>query len=299
MEGPRRHRRLLVAALAPPIALAWVFPAAAEPDKEKGPSENRTTVRAGTDPARGSVVYEVRDEAIRNPTPGPRRRGGRRCTAMPISEFEETYQPPVDRQLAPGVSYAGLYDDLPQLNEPDPDGDAEPYVLVCEGRPVGLGWRQPRRPPGPRTTPEAIARWARDEIPMPGVEIRANPGTGVAGLEAWFWADGYSGEPILERRGALGRTIEVEATPTSYLWDFGDGTPFLETKTLGVPYPARSDVRHSYEGMSAGFPVVVRFLFDVRYRVDGGDWVPLAPIERVASTSYRVGEIRSVVTSRG
>ena len=45
--------------------------------------------------------------------------------------------------------------------------------------------------------------------------------------------------------------VDVEARPTSYRWDFGDGT-VITTRSPGRPYPQRSPVRHTYERSSAG-----------------------------------------------
>ena len=85
---------------------------------------------------------------------------------------------------------------------------------------------------------------------------------------------------------------------TSYEWSFGDGDT-IASKTPGRPYPHRSDVRHVYQrssaGLASGYAVEVTFAFDVRYRVDGGGWVELPAIRRVAGTSYRVRESQAVI----
>ncbi|MGW6279707.1 PKD domain-containing protein [Kribbella sp. NPDC055071] len=43
----------------------------------------------------------------------------------------------------------------------------------------------------------------------------------------------------------MGFPVVVEATPISYTWRFGDGTPALTTSTPGQPYPAK-DITHKY-----------------------------------------------------
>ena len=43
----------------------------------------------------------------------------------------------------------------------------------------------------------------------------------------------------------LGVPVQVEATPTSYTWDFGDGTTTITTTSPGHPYPDH-DVTHPY-----------------------------------------------------
>jgi hypothetical protein len=69
--------------------------------------------------------------------------------------------------------------------------------------------------------------------------------------------------------------------------------------SVGNAYPERSDVRHVYErsslGHPSGYPVEVSFVFSVQYRVDGGTWLQLAGITRVAQVSYPVRESQAVI----
>ena len=51
----------------------------------------------------------------------------------------------------------------------------------------------------------------------------------------------------------------------------------------------------SSAGLAHGYPVEVTFTFDVRYRVDGGGWIELPGITRVASASYPVRESQAVI----
>jgi hypothetical protein len=170
---------------------------------------------------------------------------------------------------------------------------------VCEGGVDKLVLVRPRAA-GPAGPVEAAVRQVVGEIPVPAVQVKMSPTVGIARMDTWFWAEGYSGQPVFEGRDALGRRIEVEATPSFYRWDFGDGTAPVETASLGRPWPEPDGaVTHAYTKMSEGFPVSVTFVFDVRYRVDGGPWIGLEPIERAATTPYRVGEVRTVVVSRG
>jgi hypothetical protein len=135
---------------------------------------------------------------------------------------------------------------------------------------------------------------------MPAVTIKMTPpNSGIVNYETWFWAEGYSGQPVSETRDALGRRIEVLATPSYYRWEFGDGTRPFETASLGRPYPDRDGaVTHLFDYHSPGYTVALTFVFDIQYRVDGGPWIQLEPIERSTSTPYRVDQIRTVVVSR-
>jgi hypothetical protein len=152
--------------------------------------------------------------------------------------------------------------------------------------------------PASALDPETIAMHIRDEIPVPSVEIRINPGRGLVGVESWFWLEGYDGTPIEDSTDAFGQLVEVEARVKRYEWSFGDDDT-IAARTPGRPYPHRSQIRHVYQrssvGRPSGYPVEITFVFDVRYRVDGGGWVEIPGITRVAETSYRVRESQAVI----
>jgi hypothetical protein len=179
------------------------------------------------------------------------------------------------------------------------DQGLDPYLLWCGDEMRGLVWLDPDAgSPAQQMDPQTIAMHLRDEIPVPRAEIRINPTRGLVGVDSWFWLDGYNSSPIEESTDAFGRRVEVEARVTRYEWSFGDGKT-LVAKTVGREYPHRSQIRHVYErssaGLASGFPVQVTFSFLVRYRVDGGGWIELPSISRVAQASYPVRESQSVI----
>lgn len=177
--------------------------------------------------------------------------------------------------------------------------DETSFYLYCDGQYVGIVWRK-NDPGTPRAAvpPQDVAMNLREEIPMPQVSIRANPAVGLVGAESWFWVEGYSGAPITRSTDAFGRMVEVEAGVTRYEWAFGDGVTVAGS--LGRPYPERSDIRHTYERSSArggdGYAAQVRFVFSVRYRIDGSTWVDLPGITRTASFRYPVQESQAVIS---
>ena len=65
----------------------------------------------------------------------------------------------------------------------------------------------------------------------------------------------------------LGTPIEVEATPTSFNWDWGDGQSF-ETTDPGTPYPNYS-VSHAYEVTGNGYVIKLRTSWSARWRIAG------------------------------
>src|SRR6266511_2739095 len=178
-----------------------------------------------------------------------------------------------------------------------------PFVLISgalqlQDRGEGLRLDMSEDDPATALDPETIAMHLRNEIPVPNVEIEINPGRGLVGLESWFWLEGYDGSPIEDSTDAFGQLVEVEARVKRYEWSFGDGNT-IAARTPGRSYPHRSQIRHVYErssaGLPSGFPIEVTFAFNVRYRVDGGGWIEIPGISRVAETSYRVRESQAVI----
>ena len=65
----------------------------------------------------------------------------------------------------------------------------------------------------------------------------------------------------------LGTAIEVEATPVSFNWDWGDGQSF-ETTDPGTPYPNYT-VSHAYEVTGNGYVIKLRTSWSARWRIAG------------------------------
>lgn len=268
-----------------------------------GPYGDQTSVSASTDQVNGTVDYSAQDGVTINNT-GVHQGGGRRCIAETPAQAGVTYGNGLAGTgmdtFVPGVNGTNLplVGTIPANAAADPVLEGQEYIVVCDGVPTGFGiWA-----PGPTTvaaTPQQIANQVSGQIPMPSVSVGINPPDGFAGLEAWFWVSGYSGAPITVTPPALGHTLVVSATPTSYTWDFGDGTAPYTTASLGQPYPQQSDIRHTYAAMNPAYQVTVIFNFNVRYQVDGGAWINLPPIQRTATATYQVGQVRTYIVSRG
>ena len=65
----------------------------------------------------------------------------------------------------------------------------------------------------------------------------------------------------------LGTAVEVEATPVSFNWDWGDGQTF-ETTDPGTPYPNYT-VSHPYEVTGNGYVIKLRTSWSARWRIAG------------------------------
>jgi hypothetical protein len=86
-------------------------------------------------------------------------------------------------------------------------------------------------------------------------------------------------EPTTQRVTLLGQRIVIEATPSSYHWDFGDGTE-TTTSTPGARYPDL-EVTHEYAKKGRYAPSVGT-TYTGRYRVNGGPWLEIPGTHTVA-----------------
>ena len=295
----RGREYLLVAALLAVIALlSWPHGArAGQPDGGYTPDPESPTVEADISVEsndEGVTIYIAFEESSPGDSTDPSSggtgggSGGWSCSSHPMSignamlEWFENEAP-----LHPGET---------------------PWIVWCNDEFIGIVWLpiaieppdiQIIVVPGSSVDPVSIAAELRDQVLVPDITVGVNPDVGLVAMPAWFWIEGYDGSPISTSETLGGTTVEVEITPTSYRWSFGDGAA-MNTLSLGRPYPQASDIRHTYEqsSLSAGgaFAVMVEISFSVRYRVDGGAWQPLDPISRSFTASYPVQQLQSVLT---
>jgi hypothetical protein len=149
--------------------------------------------------------------------------------------------------------------------------------------------------------PRVVAMAVLQRIPLPNVVIRMNPSLGLVAMPGWFWGEGYNGEPFGGSATVGTYTVAVQVEPVSYTWDFGDGTT-LVSDSLGKPYPAESDIQHTYQYSSlhyaSGFPIRLTIQFSASFSVNGGPAEPLSGMTRTSTASYRVQEVQSILTNR-
>jgi hypothetical protein len=232
----------------------------------------KRTISIGVDPSGVPIrIDAVATGAERSPNGGGS--GGEPCTyALAITGLEGLY---ASQQLDANLFSitCGSYTDV-RLLRTGPDG-------------------QPLQP-GPTVDPFQLALSARDRLPVPEGAIEANPTRSLVGLPTLFWYSGYDGRPLTRTVSAFGVSVEVEATPTSYRWAFGDGAS-LTSEGLGRAYPARSPIRHTYQAARQAVTVRCRFGFAVRWRSGGGPWAALPPLARTATITLEVAESQTVI----
>jgi len=93
----------------------------------------------------------------------------------------------------------------------------------------------------------------------------------------------------------LGQRIQIQATPTSYDWQFGDGT-HQATSTPGAAYPDLL-VTHAYTHTGTVRPAVAT-TYTGRYRLGTGPWQPIPGTLTLAgpTTRLEIREARGALT---
>lgn len=104
-------------------------------------------------------------------------------------------------------------------------------------------------------------------------EIRSdNAGRGVRNAETNFYADAQTRHLVTTLNGV---EVELRATPVSYHWDYGDGTPARITTVAGESQPdfdVPTPTSHVFEE-TGEFTVSLTTVYIGEYREAGGEWV--------------------------
>jgi hypothetical protein len=124
---------------------------------------------------------------------------------------------------------------------------------------------------GPELTPGDVLRALR-EIGLPSLQVQVQPGNEtLVNVQTILFADPQPFERSVE---LLDFDVDLVAEPVTYQWFPGDGSSFT-TDEPGRPYPAM-DVTHRYTAAADDVQARVDVTYQVRFRVDGGPWQPLA-----------------------
>jgi hypothetical protein len=119
------------------------------------------------------------------------------------------------------------------------------------------------------TITPAMVRREFERLSWPTSELQLQPPDGqtLINFDTNFFTDNTT--PTTRTVTLLGQRVEIEATPTSYTWDFGDGTS-TTTSSPGAAYPDL-DVTHDYADPGRVSPSVAT-TYQGRYRINGGGW---------------------------
>jgi len=173
-------------------------------------------------------------------------------------------------------------------------------VAMCSGTPAPddmMFWRfeAPMGPPrGPWTrqgsaclrpaqvpggaVPAFTVRELR-RLPLPAGVAHIQPGTGetLVNIPTNVYV---TASPVTLTTRLIGIPIRVRATPTAYLWSFGDSAT-LDTTDPGHPYPGMTTT-HTYV-TAATLAITLRTTYSGEYSVAGGPWLPIDGVATVTT----------------
>jgi len=172
----------------------------------------------------------------------------------------------------------------------DPDPEVPGGIIV-----VGPNLRRCTSEPTPAADPSTDA-WDYvmsyiHEPPAP--DLNPEPGLGVTGLST------FVGVPVPEEHAASISsglsTVDVEIVVDAVVVDWGDGTTSTYPPDIDIlsGYPDGS-ATHVYEVKAGdGLLLTVEYDWTARWRVAGGDWLPLPVPNTITSVDYPVAEVVS------
>lgn len=103
--------------------------------------------------------------------------------------------------------------------------------------------------------------------PRSTLTIQPLGGRTLVNFETIFYTT--NNKPSVRALTLIDQTVEIQATPTSYTWHFGDETS-TTTSSAGKPHPYQ-DVVHTYTGLDPVEPSVDT-VYSGKFRVNGGPW---------------------------
>ena len=147
------------------------------------------------------------------------------------------------------------------------------------------GWTCPQDAMPDFTTED----FRRLPLAPPALTIQPNRAEVLVNMATITWTDPT---PQLLVTDLLGYTVEVQATPTSYTWDYGDGSPPLVTTSPGHPWPDH-DVAHTY-ARPGTFTITLTTTLTGTYRMAGTTtWLPVTGVATTTTTASPVTAVEA------
>ena len=140
----------------------------------------------------------------------------------------------------------------------------------------------------------ALVLTALRRLGLPSLEARTQPeDKTLVNFATIFYANP---QPFTRTITLLGQSVDVEATPSSFTWHYGDGTS-TTTATPGAPYPAK-DVTHNYVDAHTTVQTSVDVTYSARFRVGNGGWQDIPETVTIAgpATALRISEATAVLS---
>ncbi|HEY6739292.1 MAG TPA: PKD domain-containing protein [Actinopolymorphaceae bacterium] len=150
--------------------------------------------------------------------------------------------------------------------------------------------REPNDPPTAAEVWEAVRRFS-----FPGAKAQIQPvdGRTLVHFPTNFFTNAQNFETTLQVGGA---EVQIWATPTEYVWDFGDNSPKRTTKTPGAAYPDML-VTHEYEKTGTFRPsVTVMYHIDWAYAGNRQSFDELLPAATSPETPLEVVQVQGTLS---
>lgn len=147
--------------------------------------------------------------------------------------------------------------------------------------------------PQPTVTPALVLN-AIKQIGLPSLEAETQPSDKtLVNFETIFYTEP---QEFTRTVTLLGQSVDIEATPSEYTWDHGDGTT-LTTSTPGAPYPSK-EITHSYTDAHVTVAPRVDVTYTARFRVNGGGWQDIDETVTIAGppTALRISEATALLS---
>lgn len=129
-------------------------------------------------------------------------------------------------------------------------------------------------------TPGQVLRAMRSlDWPESTLVIQPPDGLTLVNFDTNFYTT--STQPVIRQVTLLGQQITIEATPTEYLWEFGDGRSIATAKP-GAAYPDLT-ITHNYEEVGTYQPQLST-VYSGRFRVGTGAWQEIPGTHTVSGT---------------
>lgn len=107
------------------------------------------------------------------------------------------------------------------------------------------------------------------DVVFPGLSVKVQPnGRTLVNLDTIVYTD--ENKVLTATVTLLGFPVVVEATPISYTWHFGDGSPALTTSTPGKAYPSK-EITHKYTKRAA-VSLTLTTNYAARFNVANTGW---------------------------
>ncbi len=150
-------------------------------------------------------------------------------------------------------------------------------------------------PTDPTTPPVPVVTLADfQSLPLPAAvpAIQPTGGEALIRMRTNTYVDPTSTTPRTYDLTLLDTPVQVRATPTTYTWDYGDGTDPVTTTDPGAPYPDLT-TWHTYTHTGT-VQITLTTTYTGEYSVAGGPWQNIPGTAQITSTPQQLQLLRAV-----